>query len=51
MDQKSSPSSTKAGAKSRAKRSKGTTETARLFLDIEELSRRSQSAPLSRYVE
>jgi hypothetical protein len=51
MDPKPLPSPGKMGAKSSGKRSKATTETARLFLDVEELIRRSQTAPTSRYVE
>jgi hypothetical protein len=38
-------------AKSSEKPVKGATETARLFLDVEQASRRSQTVPLSRYVE
>jgi hypothetical protein len=33
------------------KHRKGTTETSRLFLDIDEVIRRPNSAPLTRYVE
>ena len=33
------------------KRGKGIAETARLFLDVDEMNRRSQTASLSRYVE
>jgi hypothetical protein len=51
MDQKPAPTHARPAVKARAKRGKGPAETARLFLDIEELSRRSQNAPPSRYVE
>ncbi len=34
-----------------AKRSKGIAETARLFLDVDEVIRRSQTVPLTRYIE
>ncbi len=34
-----------------AKRGKGIAETARLFLDVDEMIRRSQTVPLTRYVE
>ena len=50
MDQKSNPTSAKA-AKAGVKRPKVSSETARLFLDVEELIRRSQTMRLSRYVE
>jgi hypothetical protein len=43
MDQKSAPTNTRPAAKLRAKRSKATAETVRLFLDVDELP--------SRYVE
>ena len=51
MDQKSSPSNAKPAPKTRTGRSKAVTETLRLFIDAEELSRRMQNVPLSRYVE
>jgi hypothetical protein len=51
MDQKSAPTNARPGPKTRTGRSKAASETARLFLDAEEFSRRVQSAPLSRYVE
>jgi hypothetical protein len=51
MDQKSTPSSSKPAPKSRTGRAKATTETLRLFIDAEELNRRIQNAPMSRYVE
>jgi hypothetical protein len=51
MEPKSAPSTARPGAKSRPKQVKEKSETARLFLDVDELSRRSQSASPSRYVE
>ncbi len=33
------------------KSGKGIAETARLFLDVEGMNRRSQTVPLSRYIE
>ncbi len=52
MDQKPTPTEGRASSKPRAaKPSQGTSETARLFLDVNELRRRSQNAPPSRYVE
>ncbi len=33
------------------KMAKGTTETARLFIDVNEVLRRTQAMPLTRYVE
>jgi hypothetical protein len=39
------------GEKSARKNRKGTTETSRLFLDIDEVIRRPFPAPLTRYVE
>lgn len=39
------------GGKPSAKPAKGAMETGRLFLDVEQASRRSQTVPLSRYVE
>jgi hypothetical protein len=38
-------------AKPSEKQVKGATETGRLFLDVEQASRRSQTVPLTRYVE
>jgi hypothetical protein len=54
MDPKTRSNSAKAGAAkpgSVRKRGKGLAETARLFLDIDEVIRRSQTVPLTRYVE
>ena len=34
-----------------AKRGKSNSETARMFLDVDEVIRRSQAVPLTRYVE
>jgi len=52
MDQKTTPAEGRASSKPRATRPpKGTAETARLFLDVNELRRRSPNAPPSRYVE
>ncbi len=39
------------GEKPSRKNRKGTTETSRLFLDIDEVIRRPLTAPLTRYVE
>jgi hypothetical protein len=39
------------GEKPTRKHRKGTTETSRLFLDIDEVIRRPIAAPLTRYVE
>lgn len=38
-------------AKPSARPAKGTTETARLFLDVAQVSRKSMTQPLTRYVE
>jgi hypothetical protein len=38
-------------AKPSDKKVKGTTETARLFLDVEQIGRRPMTVPLTRYVE
>jgi hypothetical protein len=52
MDTKPRPQTGKAEAmRPSDKRSKGTSETARLFLDVAQINRRSQSGPLTRYVE
>jgi hypothetical protein len=52
METKSRPQTGKTeAAKPADKLAKGATETARLFLDVEQASRRSQTVPLSRYVE
>jgi len=54
MDPKTRSQSAKAGAPKPGavrKRGKGLAETARLFLDIDEVIRRSQTVPLTRYVE
>jgi hypothetical protein len=54
MDPKSRPNSAKSGAGkpgSVRKRGQGLAETARLFLDIDEVIRRSHTVPLTRYVE
>jgi hypothetical protein len=56
MDPKNRSSSAKAGAAARpaaVKRAKGIAETARLFLDVEGMIRKSRTQPisLSRYVE
>ncbi len=56
MDSKSRPPSAKPGAPARpaaVKRDKGIAETARLFLDVEGMIKRSRSQPISpsRYVE
>jgi hypothetical protein len=52
MDRKPTPREELAASKPReTKPAQGTSETARLFLDVNELRRRSPSAPPSRYVE
>jgi hypothetical protein len=53
MDPKPRPSSKTGSSKpgSVTKRGKAIVETARLFLDVDEMMRRSQTVPLSRYVE
>jgi hypothetical protein len=53
MDPKSRPTAKTGAAKpaSSPKSGKGIAETARLFLDVDEVIRRSQTVPFSRYVE
>ena len=54
MDPKSRTQSVKGSQPPKAamaKRAKGIAETARLFLDVDEMIRRSQAQPLTRYVE
>ncbi len=54
MDPKTRSSSAKSGASKPGavrKRGKGLAETARLFLEIDEMIRRSHTVPLTRYVE
>ena len=54
MDPKSRPTAKTGAAKqpvSTPKSGKGIAETARLFLDVDEVIRRSQTVPFSRYVE
>jgi hypothetical protein len=41
----------KSSARSSRKQQKGTTETARLFIDVTEVTRKTQTLPLTRYVE
>lgn len=52
MDTKSrSQTSKPEAARPLGKRIKGTTETARLFLDVAQVNRKSMTQPLTRYVE
>ena len=53
MDPKTRPTAKTGAAKpaSTPKSGKGIAETARLFLDVEGMNRRSQTGPLSRYIE
>ncbi len=53
MDPKTRPTAKTGAAKpaSIPKSGKGIAETARLFLDVEGMNRRSQTVPLSRYIE
>jgi hypothetical protein len=53
MDPKTRPTVKTGAAKpaSSPKSGKGIAETARLFLDVEGMNRRSQTVPLSRYIE
>ena len=53
MDPKTRPTAKTGAAKpaSSRKSGKGIAETARLFLDVDEIIRRSPTAPFSRYVE
>lgn len=54
MDPKTRPTAKTSAAKQPAstpKSAKGIAETARLFLDVEGMNRRSQTVPLSRYIE
>ena len=53
MDPKTRPTAKTGAAKpaSTPKSGKGIAETARLFLDVDGMNRRSQTVPLSRYIE
>jgi hypothetical protein len=52
MDTKPRPQTGKSeAAKPTDQRAKGTTETARLFLDVAQVSRKSMTQSLTRYVE
>ncbi len=51
MNPKPDPTGKPAAEKATRKLRKGTTDTSRLFIDVDEVLRRPLSAPLTRYVE